>query len=74
VTPTGEERRRAGHRLVWNAVSARRRTLLFALSGASVYHAVGLATPLVARRAVDTLVVDGERNKLGVFVEPRPRD
>jgi ATP-binding cassette, subfamily B, bacterial len=61
-------RRKTGQRLVWTAIVARRRTILFALSGASVYLSVVLATPLVARQAVDTLVVDGEEDRLGFFV------
>ena len=65
---TAAARRKTGQRLVWTAIVARRRTILFALSGASVYLSVVLATPLVARQAVDTLVVDGEEDRLGFFV------
>jgi ATP-binding cassette, subfamily B, bacterial len=68
VTATGDERRRTGHRLVRSALGARRRTLLFALSGASVYLFAVLATPLVARQAIDTVVVDDQRDRLGYFV------
>src|SRR5262245_54808170 len=65
---SAQERRRAGHRLIRQAIGARRRTLLFAISGASVYLVVVLATPLVARGAIDTVVVDDNEGRLPVFV------
>jgi hypothetical protein len=63
VTPTGDERRRAGtgsYGPPWR----RRRTLLFAL-GRPVYLIAVLATPLVAQ-AIDVVVVD-DRRRLGYW-------
>jgi ATP-binding cassette, subfamily B, bacterial len=63
-----DEGRKAGHRLIWRAVMARKRAIGLALTGATVYLLVVLATPLVVGKAIDIVVVDGERDQLGVFV------
>jgi ATP-binding cassette subfamily B protein len=63
-TPTAAERRRAGFRLILDTMRARRRHLLFALSGAALYTAVVLATPLVAGSVVDTVITHHHRGRL----------
>jgi ATP-binding cassette subfamily B protein len=68
VAQTADDRRRAGHRLIWQAIRARRRPPLLALAAATVYLVTVLAIPLVARRAVDTVVVGEERDQLRTFV------
>ncbi len=47
---------------------ARRRHLLFALSGASLYTAVVLATPLVAGAVIDTVITHHHRGRLRGYV------
>ncbi len=63
-----DERRTAGYRLIRGAIRTRRRQLLFALSGAAVYTAVVLSTPLIAASAIDTVIVDNQRDQLGRYV------
>ena len=63
-----EERRRAGHRLIRAALKVRRRTLGLAISAATVYLVVVLATPLVARNAIDNVVVGDHRDQLTPYI------
>ncbi|MGO9876689.1 MAG: ABC transporter ATP-binding protein [Acidimicrobiia bacterium] len=67
-TPTAADRRRAGFRLILETVRARRRHLLFALSGASLYTAVVLATPLVAGAVIDTVITHHHPGRLRGYV------
>jgi len=67
-TPTAADRRRAGFRLILETVRARRRHLAFALSGASLYTAVVLATPLVAGAVIDTVITHHHRGRLRGYV------
>ena len=53
---------------MWEAVKARRRTIGLALCGASLYTVVVLATPLVARNAIDNVVVDDQRDQLTGYI------
>jgi ATP-binding cassette subfamily B protein len=59
--------RRAAHVLLRHHLWRRRRTLGAALAGATVYLAAVLVIPLVAGRAVDRVVVDGERHRFWPF-------
>ena len=66
--PTADERRRAGFRLIRHTVLARRRHLIFALSGATLYTAVVLTTPLVAGAVIDTVITHHHRGRLRGYV------
>ena len=67
-TPTATERRRAGFRLIRETVRARRRHLFLALSGAALYTAVVLTTPLVAGAVIDTVITHNQSGRLRGYI------
>ncbi len=68
VPALGAAERRAGNRLVLDAIRTRRRPLLFALTGAALYTTAVLATPLVAGAAIDDVIVHRHRGHLSRYV------
>jgi ATP-binding cassette, subfamily B, bacterial len=62
-----QARRRAARSLIRYHLWFRRKTLSAALGGAVIYLAVVLTIPLVAGRAIDVVVRDGERDRFGGF-------